>query len=405
MKKKIKIPSPLLSLCMYCLMALLMIMSLKYLTLLSAPLFFAFVIAYLFNPVVNYLEKRTPLSRGASAGILMVGLVLLVIFLLINLFPYVVDQVTYAADKFPQTLGKFSTKMKVISDYITKNFSDYVGKIDLMSSIEEMIRSLLTNLSQVLVAAFSSLYSFLITLLYLVFIPLFSYYFIKDYRKIQRAFFDLIPFRYKERAIARIEKMDEILSSFIRGQAIVVLILAVLYSLGLTIIGLPFAILIGVFAGIGDIVPYFGTVVGFILSLIVGFTSFQSMENIFLIFLVFAIVKGSENWFFYPKIVGKEVGLHFVWVLMAIVIFAKLFGFWGLLVAIPTTAGFKMYLMDLVKYYKNSRFFRRATPMVNGAGDVPAIKNGGADAPNGEPSLPSGEPHSQWRAPTPGAGK
>ncbi len=359
MKKKIKLAPPLVALIVYTLFMLSVILSLKYITILAAPLFFSFVVAYLFNPVVNYLEKKTPLSRGVTAGLLMITLVFIVIFLLINLFPYIIDQVEYAADRFPKVLQQFSTKVKGISDYITKNFSEYVGQIDLMDKIEEIIRSMLTNLSQILVAAFSSLYSFLLILLYLVFVPLFSYYFIKDYKKIQRTFFELIPNRFKERAIERIEKMDDILSSFIRGQAIVVLILAVLYSLGLSLIGLPFAVLIGVFAGLGDIIPYFGTVVGFIVSLIVGFTSFESTEKLLLIVLVFAVVKGSENWFFYPKIVGKEVGLHFVWVLLAIIIFGKFFGFWGLLVAIPTAAGFKVYVRDLIKYYKKSRFYKK----------------------------------------------
>jgi predicted PurR-regulated permease PerM len=164
--------------------------------------------------------------------------------------------------------------------------------------------------------------------------------------------------------------MDVILSSFIRGQAIVVLILAVLYSVGLSLIGLPFSVLIGVMAGIGDIIPYLGTVIGFIVSIIVGFTSFQSYERILLIVLVFVIVKGTENWFFYPKIVGREVGLHFVWVLIAIVVFGHLFGFWGLLVAIPSSAGFKVYINDLIKYYKKSRFFKKgmASPTDYGSG-------------------------------------
>jgi predicted PurR-regulated permease PerM len=153
--------------------------------------------------------------------------------------------------------------------------------------------------------------------------------------------------------------MDVILSSFIRGQAIVVLILAVLYSVGLSLIGMPFAVLIGVMAGIGDFIPYLGTVIGFIVSIIIGLASFHSYERILLIVLVFLIVKGSENWFFYPKIVGRKVGLHFVWVLIAIVVFGHSFGFWGLLVAIPSSAGFKMYINDLVKYYKNSNFFKR----------------------------------------------
>lgn len=381
-----------MALIVYICLTLLMILSLKYLTLLAAPLFFSFVIAYLFNPAVTYLEKKTPFSRGTIAGVLMIALVFVVVMFLVNLFPYVVDQVKTAADRFPQILQKFSQKVQWVSDYITRNFSEYVGNIDLMGKIEEMITDLLKDLSSLLGTTFSSIYSFLITLLYLILIPLFSFYFIKDSRRIQRAFFELIPLRFKERTIVRIERMDEILSSFIRGQAIVVLILAVLYSAGLSMIGLPFAILIGVFSGIGDIVPYFGTVVGLIISLIIGFTSFGSIQTVLLIFVVFAIVKASENWFFYPRIVGKEVGLHFVWVLLSIITFGKLFGFWGLLVAIPTTAGFKMYIQDLIKYYKNSDFFKRggaAPPAYRKEGVAPPAYRKEGTAP---PAVEEGAP-------------
>jgi predicted PurR-regulated permease PerM len=181
----------------------------------------------------------------------------------------------------------------------------------------------------------------------------------KDSRKIQRSFFSLIPVRSKDSVIQKMEKMNCILSSFIRGQAIIVMILIVLYCAGLSVIELPFAILIGVIAGVGDFIPYFGTVVGFVISLIIGVAHFQSVEKLFLIIIVFALVKGSENWFFYPKIVGKEVGLHFLWVLLAIVGFGNLFGFWGLVVAIPSAAGLKMHIDDVVKYYKNSNFFKK----------------------------------------------
>ncbi len=358
-KKKISIPPSLIALILYTLAVLILIMGLKYVTVLVAPVLFAFIIAYLFNPLVNFLEKKLLFPRGIIAGLLMISLLLVMVFLLINLFPYMANQVENAAVKFPQLLEKFSEKVKVVSNYITKNFAGYVGNLDIMEKIKEMIGNTFTNLSEILAAAFSSLYSVLLTLLYLIVIPLFSYYFIKDARKIQKTLFGLVPSRIKDRVIKKVEKLDDLLSSFIRGQAIVVLILAVLYSVGLSLIGLPFAILIGIAAGIGDIIPYFGTVVGFIVSIIIGFAHFQSVQKLLLIVLIFVIVKGSENWFFYPKIVGKKVGLHFVWVLLAIIIFGNLFGFWGLLVAIPSSAGFKMFINDLVKYYKNSEFFTR----------------------------------------------
>jgi predicted PurR-regulated permease PerM len=286
-------------------------------------------------------------------------LVLAFAFLVGNILPDFIDRIKNAAEKLPQLLKQFSERIEVISNYLTKNFSQYIGNVDIMGSIELAISSSLNNLSDLLIKGFSSLYGFLVTIIFLILIPLFSYYFIKDYYKIKNTLYELIPLRFKDRFIKKLENLNDILASFIRGQAIVVLILATLYSIGLSIIGLPFPILIGIFSGIGDIIPYFGTIVGFIISIIVGIAFFQSIEKLLLIVLIFIIVKGSENWFFYPKIVGKEVGLHFVWVLVSIIIFGKLFGFWGLLVAIPSAAGFKVFISDLMVYYKKSGFFSR----------------------------------------------
>lgn len=358
-RKKIKLSYPLTAFLIYTLLILALILSLKYLTLLAAPLFFSFIIAYLFIPVVNFLERKTFMPRSIATGLVMILLVVVVVTIIASIFPHVLDQVENAAVKFPKIMERFSQKVKVVNDYILKNFSPYVGPIDLVSKVEGMITRLRADLSNFVITVFSSLYSVMITVLYMVFVPLFSYYFIKDYRDIQHTLFSLIPNRYEDRTMEKIDQLNDILSSFIRGQAIVVFILAVLYSIGLTLIGLPFSILIGVFAGLGDIIPYFGTIVGFIISLIVGFAHYESIEEVLMIVLVFGLVKGSENWFFYPKIVGKEVGLHFLWVLLAIIIFGKLFGFWGLLVAIPASAGLKVFIGDLVSYYKNTHFFKK----------------------------------------------
>jgi predicted PurR-regulated permease PerM len=289
----------------------------------------------------------------------MVFLVFAFVFLIVNILPDFIERTKNAAERLPQLLKQFSEKIEVFSNYLTKNFSQYVGDVDIMGSIELMISNILNNMSDHLINVFSSLYGVVMTIIFMVLIPLFSYYFLKDYYKIKSVLIGLIPTRAYEKVVGKLERMDHILSSFIRGQAIVVLILATLYSIGLSLVGLPFPVLIGILSGVGDIIPYLGTVVGFIISLIIGIAFFPSIEKLLLIVLVFALVKGSENWFFYPKIVGKEVGLHFVWVLVSIIVFGKLFGFWGLLLAIPASAGFKVFIGDLMKYYKKSAFFNQ----------------------------------------------
>jgi len=359
MKRLLKIPAPLAALIGYTLSVIVIIFSLTYFTVLAAPVFFAFIFAYLLNPFVDYVEKKTRMSRGVIAGLTILTVVVFLLSLVLNLLPYFTHEIHQAATRFPETLKDFSQKMKLVNNFINKNFSEYVGKIDLMDKFEEIFRDRLSHLNEIVEAAFSSLYNLFLFILFMVFVPLIAYYFLKDIKKIQRAFFNLIPTRYKEPVIKHMEGMDKILSSFIRGQAIVVVILATLYSIGLSLINMPFSFLIGIISGIGDFVPYMGTIVGFVLSLIIAFAHFQSIEKLLLVVLVFAAVKGSENWFLYPKIVGKEVGLHFVWVLIAIIFFGSIFGFWGLLVAIPSTAGLKMHLDDLIKYYRNSNFFKK----------------------------------------------
>ncbi len=359
--KKIKplISAPLMALIFYFFIILFIILSLKNFTLLAAPVFFALVIAYLFNPLVSFLEKRTPLSRPFISALLMCILVLAFSFLVGILLPDFIDRIKNAAVKIPQLLKQFAEKVEVVSNYLTKNFSEYIGNVDIRGSIETTISKILYNFSDLLIKGFSSLYGVFFIMAFLFLTPLFSYYFLKDYNKIKKSLFELVPVRVSKNFLKKIEDMNRILSSFIRGQAIVVLILAVLYSIGLSLIGLPFPILIGILSGIGDIIPYLGTIVGFIISLIIGIAYFQSIEKLLLVVLVFAVVKGSENWFFYPKIVGREVGLHFVWVLVSIILFGRLFGFWGLLIAIPASAGFKVFITDLVDYYKKSSFFKK----------------------------------------------
>ncbi len=353
------IPSPVWALLVYIGSILFIIFSLKHVTLLAAPIFFSLIIAYLFNPVATFLEKKTSVPRSVISGFLMIFLVFLLIVVVVALLPYVINQAKGAAVRFPEFLTTFSEKAQVLSEYLSKHFSEFFGKIDIMGKVEEMLGLVLRDLSKILAGFFTSLYGVVVMLIYLVFIPLFAYYFLKDYYKIKNAIFNLIPTRFQEHFACKMIQLNTIVFSFVRGQAIVILILAVLYSVGLSIIGLPFAILIGIFAGIGDVIPYMGTAVGFLISLIVGFAQFGTIEKMFLIFLVFFIVKGSENWFFYPKIVGGEVGLHFVWVLMSIIVFGQLFGFWGLLLAIPSSAGLKIFVGDLIDYYKNSDYYSR----------------------------------------------
>ncbi|MCK4888393.1 MAG: AI-2E family transporter, partial [Candidatus Aminicenantes bacterium] len=226
MKQKISVPPSLYALLLYMLIILCTILSLKHIPLLSAPIFFSIIIAYLFNPIADYFEKITKFSRGLISGVLILILVFVFTFLIINLFPYLVDQVQSAAQKLPGIIKKFSDSIRGFGEYLTKNFSDYIGDFDLMEKISEWLNDSLSGLSQFLLTAFSSLYGILLAFVYLILIPLFSFYFIKDQRKIEKTFYSLLPIKYRWRMKRKLLKIDKILSAFIRGQVIVIIILA-----------------------------------------------------------------------------------------------------------------------------------------------------------------------------------
>lgn len=359
MKNKIfPLPLPVHITLFYSLGVLLTILSLKFFPLLTIPFFISGILAYLFNPIVNLAIRKTGISRTLASSVII--LILLILFFTINilLLPYIVEQIINVGQKLPNLLYKFSNTVKGFSDYLTRTFPDFAGNINLMKDIEELISRIPTVLTTLITDIFSSIYGSLIVILYTVFIPVFTFYFLKDYYKFYDTFLDLIPYRYRKGLQTRINALNAILSSFIRGQAIVIMILSVLYSTGLTLIGLPFGIIIGIIAGLGDMIPYTGTIIGMALSLIIAAAHFQSFQPALLIIVLFLVVKLFENWYLYPKIVGREVGMHFLLVLISIILFGTLFGFWGLLVAIPSVAGFKMFLKDCIDYYKKTGYYR-----------------------------------------------
>ena len=199
MRRKIFIPPALYALIFYVLFIVLCIVSLKKMPLLSAPILFSVIVYYLFSPIVNFFERKTKLPRGIIAGVLILLLVILFVFLIVNAFPYLVSRLDTAAQKLPGVIKQFSESVKVFGDYLTRNFSEYIGKVDLMGAFSDWLNNSLSELAQILIKAFGSIYGILSLIVYLVLVPLFSFYFIKDQGKIEKTFYGLVPEAYRWR--------------------------------------------------------------------------------------------------------------------------------------------------------------------------------------------------------------
>ena len=194
-------------------------------------------------------------------------------------------------------------------------------------------------------------------MIYLVIVPLFTFYFLIDYKKITSFFKDLVPPRHREKVLSILGDIDDVLAGFIRGQGTVCFILAVVYSIALSIAGVPAGVTVGVVAGLFNFVPYLGTALGVILSCVflllegAGAVSYAAVGGIFL------VVNILDGLFLTPRILGKKLGLAPVAVILAIMAFSELFGFLGVLMAVPLTAIGKVLGKRVIETYRQSRAF------------------------------------------------
>ncbi|MEO0997081.1 MAG: AI-2E family transporter, partial [Pseudomonadota bacterium] len=181
-------------------------------------------------------------------------------------------------------------------------------------------------------------------------VPILTFYLLRDWDDIMRRVADLIPPSRRETILSLARETDDVLGAFLRGQLLVMLGLATMYTAGLTLIGLPYAIAIGVVAGIVSFVPYLGLFFGIALA---GLTALNEPGGLLLlagVVVVFVVGQMIEGSFLTPKLVGDRIGLHPVIVIFAVMAFGQLFGFFGVLLALPAAA----VLSVLVRFaYRN----------------------------------------------------
>ena len=222
----------------------------------------------------------------------------------------------------------------------------------------DQAKALLQPAGSVAKSIFGSTASALSAVAALVLIPVFAFFLLRDFDLIIARIGALIPVNYRPFIRSRMIEIDETLSRFVRGQLTVSAILVLLYSLGLWIVGLPLALVIGVVAGVGNLVPYLGTTLGFLLAGVMLALDWQGWGHVGAVAGVFAAVQVLEGWVITPKVVGDSVGLSTLSVIVSVMIFGELFGFYGVLVAVPAAAILKILFREGLDAYRASEFFR-----------------------------------------------
>jgi predicted PurR-regulated permease PerM len=320
--------------------------------------FLAALLAYLLDPVVDQLE-RVGLSRWVGILLLMVFLLLFAAAVSVLVFPLIQSHITDLIHRFPQYVEQLRSW---IAPWVMRMTGMDASELGLtVNSLAARLKSLPPNLWQsasgLLWQATSGLLNVTLLLVNLTVIPVAAFYLLRDFDVLKKRALGYVPPKHRVFLIQRFERTDELLGSFIKGQFLVALCLVVVYSAGLMIVGTPLPIGIGIVAGLANIVPYLGLIVGLLPALVMTVLEFRDVAHLLGVVAVFAVGQGLEGFVFTPRIVGRRIGLHPVVVMLAVLIGGSAFGFLGVLLGVPAAVVLKVWWEALTSQYRQSDFY------------------------------------------------
>ncbi|MDP4022240.1 AI-2E family transporter [Methylobacterium sp. NEAU 140] len=330
------------------------------------PFVAGITLAYLLDPLADRLERLGLGRLTASLLILALFVVALIVCLLI-LVPLTANQVVALINALP---GMVSRLQGIIADR-AGTLLNRIGGENVIGELQSSVGTLATQGGAWLLAFLKSLWSGSQALIsiasLLVVTPVVAFYILVDWDRMIAAIDSWVPPRHRATVRDLARQIDTAITGFIRGQTLVCLILGSFYAVGLWLVGLNFGVLIGLIAGFLTFIPYVGTLTGFMLS--VGVALVQYWPNSDWLHLgltvgVFLVGQFMEGNVISPKLVGDSTGLHPVWLMFALLAFGALFGFLGLLLAVPIAASIGVLVRFGLTRYLQSRLYHAEQPVL-----------------------------------------
>lgn len=331
--------------------AIIFFVALWYLGSVMLPFLVGGAVAYFLDPVADRLE-RIGLSRAAATAVITLGATLLVVLLVLAVIPVLVQQLAAlinAAPAISSQLEKF-----LISRFPELTDSTSVMRTTL-AQIAQAIQAKGGTLAQGLIASVFSVVSWL---LFIVVVPVVAFYLLMDWDHMVARIDELLP-RDHAPVIRRLaSEVDTVLAGFVRGQVSVCLILGVYYGTALMFAGLQFGLIVGAIAGAITVIPYIGAATGGLLAISLAFYQFWGdWVSIAIVAAIFGLGQFMEGNILTPRLVGKSIGLHPVWLIFALSVFGGLFGFAGMLVAVPLSAAIGVLARFSIAQYQQSLLY------------------------------------------------
>ena len=310
------------------------------------PFFIALAIVYLLRPFVDYFEKKG-LQRTFSIIVVYLIFIIIITLALIFIIPLIYEQFKQFVLQFPNYI---SVVKKIVDGWQIK-----ILKIDpfLLKSLEEVI----SNSQQYFVSFFFNLPQAGINIAYLIFnmilAPVLAFYVLKDFKSIKEAFFFLIPKRWRDEAKLITGKIDLVLGGFIKGQLLIAFIVGFMSWLAMAILGVEYALVIGIITGTLNVIPYFGPIVGGTIAVVVAL--FDSHMLAIWVVVAMVIIQQIDAFFLNPYIMSKQVKVHPVLIVFSLFLGAYILGIIGMILAIPLAAIGKVLVYHFIEKREESK--------------------------------------------------
>jgi predicted PurR-regulated permease PerM len=310
------------------------------------PFILSIVLAYLLNPIVQIFERRK-IHRIFSVIIvylIFLGLILVFAFILV---PRLLKDIKVLVANLPYYSQQFQSMVKSFQEtYINSN---------LPQSIKDVIDEGIINFQDLMIVTLQSILDSVVNafskILNIIIVPVIVFYLLKDAEYFKKQSLLLLPKKHRTKAILLFRDIDNAFGKFIRGQIIVATFIGILTTTALTILDVKYAVFLGLFAGIANVIPYFGPLIGLIPTVI--FALFDSVAKALYAGIAFIIIQQIESGILTPKIIGESVGVHPVYVILSLFIGGKLMGIVGMILAVPIYVAIKLTVRHLLRYVKH----------------------------------------------------
>ncbi|WP_428926030.1 AI-2E family transporter [Marinibacterium sp. SX1] len=308
-------------------------------------------VAYFLDPVADRLESWG-LSRGAATGVITIGAIAIFVIITLALLPALVRQAVDLANLVPQLF-------KDLQEFLISKFPQVLNEeSQLRQTLVKIGEAAQSRALELVNTAVSSALTVINLVVLMVITPVVAVYLLLDWDNMVARIDELLPRDHAPTIRRLAEEIDRTLAGFVRGMVTVCGILGAYYAIALMIVGLDFGLVVGFIAGALTFIPYLGALIGGALA--VGLALFQFWGEwwmIVIVAVIFQIGQFVEGNFLTPNLVGNSVGLHPVWLLLALSVFGAIFGFIGLLVAVPVAAAIGVLVRFAASQYKHSKLY------------------------------------------------